>query len=70
LISQVYDPHDPHIDTDVQFGVTRALDRRFSFATDEPHRDVPDAGGPVVLARLYLRHGAGNRDASAAAELK
>jgi catechol 1,2-dioxygenase len=25
LISQVYDPRDPHIDTDVQFGVTRAL---------------------------------------------
>jgi catechol 1,2-dioxygenase len=25
LISQVYDPTDPHIDTDVQFGVTRAL---------------------------------------------
>ena len=23
LISQVYDPADPHIDTDVQFGVTR-----------------------------------------------
>ena len=25
LISQVYDPTDPHIDDDVQFGVTRAL---------------------------------------------
>jgi catechol 1,2-dioxygenase len=25
LISQVYDPSDPHIDTDVQFGVTKAL---------------------------------------------
>jgi len=25
LISQVYDPSDPHIETDVQFGVTRAL---------------------------------------------
>jgi catechol 1,2-dioxygenase len=25
LISQVYDPMDPHIETDVQFGVTRAL---------------------------------------------
>jgi catechol 1,2-dioxygenase len=25
LISQVYDPHDPHIETDTQFGVTRAL---------------------------------------------
>ena len=25
LISQVYDPNDPHIDSDVQFGVTTAL---------------------------------------------
>jgi catechol 1,2-dioxygenase len=25
LISQVYDPNDPHIETDVQFGVTNAL---------------------------------------------
>jgi catechol 1,2-dioxygenase len=25
LISQVYDPEDPHIDTDPQFGVTKAL---------------------------------------------
>ena len=25
LVSQVYDPRDPHIDTDVAFGVTRAL---------------------------------------------
>jgi len=25
LISQVYDPKDPHIESDVQFGVTRAL---------------------------------------------
>jgi catechol 1,2-dioxygenase len=25
LISQVYDPNDPHIDSDVQFGVTKAL---------------------------------------------
>ncbi len=25
LISQLYDPDDPHIETDVQFGVTRHL---------------------------------------------
>jgi catechol 1,2-dioxygenase len=25
LLSQVHDPADPHIDTDVQFGVTKAL---------------------------------------------
>ena len=41
LISQVYDPHDPHIDTDVQFGVTRALIGDF-IRHDEPH---PTAAG-------------------------
>jgi catechol 1,2-dioxygenase len=36
LISQVYDPTDPHIDTDVQFGVTKALVGAF-VRHDEPH---------------------------------
>ena len=36
LISQVYDPSDPHIDTDVQFGVTQALMGDF-IRHDEPH---------------------------------
>jgi catechol 1,2-dioxygenase len=36
LISQVYDPNDPHIDTDVQFGVTKALLGDF-VRHDDPH---------------------------------
>jgi len=43
LISQVYDPADPHIDSDVQFGVTQALIGKFR-RHDTPHptaRDVP-----------------------------
>jgi catechol 1,2-dioxygenase len=36
LISQVYDPDDPHIATDVQFGVTRALMGEY-IRHDEPH---------------------------------
>ena len=36
LISQVYDSNDPHIDTDVQFGVTKALLGDF-VRHDEPH---------------------------------
>jgi catechol 1,2-dioxygenase len=36
LISQIYVPDDPHIDTDVQFGVTRALIGDFR-RHDEPH---------------------------------
>ena len=38
LISQVYDPEDPHIDSDVQFGVTRALMGAF-VRHDEPAGD-------------------------------
>jgi catechol 1,2-dioxygenase len=36
MISQVYAPDDPHLDTDVQFGVTRALIGDFQ-RHDEPH---------------------------------
>ncbi len=36
LISQVYDPSDPHIDTDVQFGVTEATLGEF-VRHEEPH---------------------------------
>ncbi len=36
LISQVYDANDPHIDSDVQFGVTKALLGDF-VRHDEPH---------------------------------
>lgn len=45
LISQVYDPNDPHIDTDVQFGVTKALIGDF-VRHDEAHPDDPSVGTP------------------------
>jgi catechol 1,2-dioxygenase len=45
LISQVYDPHDPHLDSDVQFGVTEALIGDF-VRHDEPHPDSPDVTVP------------------------
>ena len=45
LISQVYDPADPHIDTDVQFGVTKALIGDF-VRHDEPHPTAADVGSP------------------------
>jgi catechol 1,2-dioxygenase len=45
LISQVYADDDPNLETDTQFGVTRALVGQF-----KPHREshptVPDAGTP------------------------
>jgi catechol 1,2-dioxygenase len=45
LISQVYDPNDPHIETDVQFGVTRALMGDY-ILHDEPHPSDPSVTVP------------------------
>ena len=45
LISQVYDPNDPNIDTDTQFGVTRALIGDFT-RHDEPHPTERDVATP------------------------
>ncbi|SCB56502.1 catechol 1,2-dioxygenase [Rhizobium aethiopicum] len=45
LISQVFDPSDPNIDSDVQFGVTAALTGDF-VRHDEPHPSDTDVGGP------------------------
>jgi catechol 1,2-dioxygenase len=45
LISQVYDPNDPHIDSDVQFGVTKALLGDF-VRHDEPHPTARDVTPP------------------------
>ncbi|MGJ4926445.1 dioxygenase [Bradyrhizobium sp. HKCCYLS2038] len=45
LISQVYDPTDPHIDSDVQFGVTKALLGNFT-RHDAPHPTEPDVTAP------------------------
>ncbi len=44
-ISQVYVDDDPHLGTDVQFGVTRALIGDFR-RHDEPRPDDPSAGTP------------------------
>jgi hydroxyquinol 1,2-dioxygenase len=43
LISQVYVPDDPHLETDVQFGVTRRLIGNYVRHDDKP---PPDAGTP------------------------
>lgn len=45
LISQVFDPSDPHIDSDVQFGVTAALTGNF-IRHDESHPTDQDIQGP------------------------
>ena len=50
LISQVYDPADPYIDSDVQFGVTRALMGEY-VRHDEP--DPSDTSIPVPWYSLH-----------------
>lgn len=45
LISQVYDSNDPHIDSDVQFGVTKALIGDFA-RHDEPHSTESSVNTP------------------------
>jgi catechol 1,2-dioxygenase len=45
LISQVYDPADPHLQSDVQFGVTEALIGHF-VRHDDPNPGLPDVGTP------------------------
>ena len=45
LISQVYDPADPNIESDAQFGVTRALIGKF-VRHDEPHATARDVATP------------------------
>jgi catechol 1,2-dioxygenase len=45
LISQVYDPQDPHIDSDVQFGVTQALLGEF-VRHEDPHPNLSTPSQP------------------------
>jgi len=45
LISQVYDPADPNIESDAQFGVTRALIGKF-VRHAEPHPSARDVATP------------------------
>jgi catechol 1,2-dioxygenase len=58
LISQVYDPADPHIDSDVQFGVTKALIGNF-VRHDAADPAGPDSGPPWYSLDYVYRMEAG-----------
>jgi protocatechuate 3,4-dioxygenase beta subunit len=61
LISQVYSPDDPHIDSDVQFGVTRALIGNY-VRHDEPSGELGFAAPWYSLdQRFVLEAGAARR---------
>ncbi len=53
LISQVYSPDDPHIDSDVQFGVTRALIGNY-VRHDEPSREFGFAAPWYSLEQRFV----------------
>lgn len=54
LISQVFDPSDPNINSDVQFGVTAALTGDF-IQHDEPHPEDPAISAPwFSLSYTYV----------------
>jgi catechol 1,2-dioxygenase len=59
LILQVYDPADPHIDSDMQFGVTRALIGNF-VRHDAPHPTEGDVGVPWYSLDYVYRMEAGD----------
>ncbi|MGJ4966673.1 dioxygenase [Bradyrhizobium sp. HKCCYLRH3061] len=59
LISQVYDPNDPHIDSDVQFGVTKALLGNF-IRHDAPHPTEVDITAPWYSLDHVYRMEAGD----------
>jgi protocatechuate 3,4-dioxygenase beta subunit len=64
LISQVYSPDDPHIDSDVQFGVTRALIGNY-VRHDEPSREFGFAAPWYSLdQRFVLEAGEARRPAA------
>jgi catechol 1,2-dioxygenase len=58
LISQVYDPADPKIDSDAQFGVTRALIGNF-VRHDDPHPRERDVATPWYSLEHVYRMEAG-----------
>ena len=58
LISQVYDPNDPHLESDAQFGVTRALIGDF-VRHAEPHPTAPGVTAPWYSLDYLYRMEAG-----------
>ena len=61
LISQVYSPDDPHIDSDVQFGVTRALIGNYVATTRLPRKFGFSAPWYSLDQRFVLEAGEARR---------
>ena len=62
LISQIYDPEDPHIETDVQFGVTRHLIGKYVRHDDPAGAPAPGVGAPwYSLEHRFVMEGGAAR---------
>jgi hydroxyquinol 1,2-dioxygenase len=54
ITSQIYSPDDPHLETDSQFGVTRALVARYELHENEPTPDREAAGAWYSLQHTFI----------------
>jgi catechol 1,2-dioxygenase len=54
VTSQIYSPDDPHIETDSQFGVTRALIAHYEVHENEPAPDPQTIGTWYTLQHTFL----------------
>ena len=68
LISQLYDPEDPNLETDAQFGVTRHLIGKYVKHGAAERTPAGDAGAPWYSLDARFRHGAWRREPAAAAD--
>jgi len=54
ITSQIYSPDDPHLETDSQFGVTRALVARYELHENEPSPDREATGAWYSLLHTFI----------------
>ena len=54
ITSQIYSPDDPHLETDSQFGVTRALVARYELHENEPSPDREAPGAWYSLQHTFI----------------
>ena len=56
ITSQIYSPDDPHLETDSQFGVTRALVARYELHENEPSPAREATGAWYSLQHTFILH--------------
>jgi catechol 1,2-dioxygenase len=54
VTSQIYSPDDPHLNTDAQFGVTRALIGQYQIHENEPAPEPEVSGTWYSLQHTFI----------------